>query len=677
MPLLISKMHCLHLFSNCHFGAGKLIFETKHCEQITTHINLHLPNNLESYKNRSKSSSFTSSSSGSVSDYKTSPMTIAERKLPKIPADDVIDGSVFDSPLPAVRELKRLRSASSPDQLQGDEKIDDSSENMYCDTMGSSEDYLVPENVIDFAEITAEGAYIFPNEPQDEEKSQILKHSVVSRHRSSRSSSDSYDNDNDSSSSYLQIIGDDEILPIPLSNAPTIPSNTATISSSNPPMTTVANKVISNNSDDILLNSVLSSLQDPMHNEVNLNKKSKSTYIHSETHAKKEIRRASEPIRKITSTRSFEKDINKMKLTRVKGSVSCDVENITQHISSTNFPGIKPHISPQTSKKLFQSKQDGFPAKQNSITHRTQSSAFKSAGSHFTPSTNPFGSSAETFLMKPFPSSRSLQGLHQHKPKVLSIRRNNTEPILPLPALDRNTKPKRFSVDSTGDIPYSEISVTTNDQPPPIPDRYSPNNKSVHPQLQHQEKIKEEDELIYVADNQPITSDIEQEQCTAKEGSSRLTHQNLFSEHDIEENVESSSHGYATVPGIPIPSEHHLDNNNIADSLGYSSAKPAVSLLVHPPIESNEDHEPPSLSPTDNTKEKSASLAPPPLPPKVKMLSLTKSAPLNSGSDDDVKEIITRSSSVSDLPTDEPPEIPSRDHIALLVSSIPTLLIPL
>lgn len=605
---------------NSHFGCGKLVFETKDCEQIEHFVNTHY-SKLE--KSRGTSSSFTSTSTngsaGSENGSRSSPIAPHHLASSESSFELSLDKPVFDSP----SQVRKSQSENSEEGFSNPEE--NNNEPSDSEEMHDKEDAIVGEvcvkNKIAYAEITTEETYVKPNEPEIDDAWKI-KHPNFTRFSIQRThvtakSLNNCDDENESTSAYLQILEEEEYseqteevsqyvekTALSCNVIEEIPDEELeSCKEENLPV-----KIHSSNKSNIepvdemqlLLKSITSSLEDPLHNE-NVLADFKSTsqsinYVTNHSEPRRlEPRRSSEPIKKMQATRSFEKEVSKMKLTRMKGSYSCDVApgHIANHIRSSSssfseFPGI-PRSSPTSSPGSFRRTQDGLP-KKNSVSHNTHFNiAFSNSETHFKQSSSPFHN-AEAFLSRPIP--QSVQDLHNRKACSLGVRRNKTDPSLSsqqCPQLDRNTKPTSKSVNYGASSTHRILEKT--DIPPPLPERTSPKNlRSPTKTLRRSEEIRE---------------DVEEMFFSSKNAESRRT----------------SSSASQSERNVPVFTEN-------------------------------------------------GSLSPPPLPPKAKVLSLTRSAPLSSSMDENDAEEGKHSSSLNvSVPNNKlvdnpsmPPELPSRNN---------------
>ena len=298
-----------------------------------------------------------------------------------------------------------------------------------------------------FAEITSDDGYIIPNEPGmgdvnfDDDVTDNIPRGIIltSSSSSSRDTASGSDNENEVSSSYLQIVDNDDSCE-----------------------DTEARR---------LLEEITSKLTDPQNkpdSSCNVLKAVPNTTVNNTITPppsspppqlkRDNTRRSSEPPKPLTSQKSFEKEHQKLsKNGRKINSYSVD--------SSVPF-----HSPPNNN--VFK-KNNAFP-KQHSISHGNHDSV---SGKVDKPSSNPFDSLG-SFFMTPttrsqkVPGSTSFNKFPIAKTNVNRLRRNYTESVLSTPIkcpeLDRNTKPKRTSDGLKLDINIS------NDHPPAIPERVSP-----------------------------------------------------------------------------------------------------------------------------------------------------------------------------------------------------------
>ena len=345
-----------------------------------------------------------------------------------------------------------------------------------------------------FAEITSDDGYIIPNEPGmnddfhlDDDVTDNISRGITltSSSSSSRDTASGSDNENEVSSSYLQIVDNEdssedseakrllEEITTKLTDPQNTPESSCNVLKVVP--TTTAN-----------VTTPPSSSPPPQMKRDN-------------------TRRASEPPKPLTSQKSFEKE--HQKLTKIgRKTISYSVDSSV------------PYSPP--SGNVFK-KTNAFP-KQHSISHGNHDSVSGKADKQ---SNNPFDSLG-SFFMTPttrsqkVPGSQSFNKFPIAKTNVNRLRRNYTESVLSTPIkcpeLDRNTKPKALrskTTDGGKQQGGGELVINTSpDHPPAIPERVSP--KPFTEYSNNKKQLKRSSYLDYPDPDE----DIEQDQRLNEQG---------------------------------------------------------------------------------------------------------------------------------------------------------------
>ena len=443
---------CSLLYRHCHFGSGKLIFESHNIGRIISYFDQHFQPNKKPTPQK-VCYSFTSSSSSSVtseSSLRSSPDTFrfSTRNSSK---DESFEQSVFDSPTIPEKPYPELSVSDVKFAIGVDDEDRDVEMN---DTHEEEETHAR----IIFGKITSEDKYVQPNEP-DEDLVDSIKSHIENRKLSGKELSNIQEAiiEEDACSTYVHLIDDDDDEPSDLTTHE-------------------------------LFESITKSLENPQqHNFADHHGKyvpTKSKSLHIECNAapkNNEIRRASEPTKSIYSVQRID---HKKKLQKESFSVDHEHENQTT-----------PKGSPFSfRKKTTAVKQNSFP-KNNSISqHNSQAiSAFNIGEKLFT--TYDAGITSKTDFSK-FQKSK-----FPKRQNVLSINKyptSKSHPNLKLPDLDRNTKPKTLpSNNDTRNKSSNESIASEEDSPPPIPERQLPIVRNGKKQsLQRSEEVDKSDDDI-------------------------------------------------------------------------------------------------------------------------------------------------------------------------------------
>jgi len=440
----------------CHFGSGKLIFESKQGDQLLRCIEIfHTKNRTESPKpqscNSSSLSTSTNSSIGSCSLSDRSPLRLSCDEEQSVFIDSPFYHHSHSPPGKIIEENNDLpnthiklrrsdvpsNSPSSPLLIQKD-LIDSSPAKQQGEQQASN-----------FAAITDEEGYVLPNEPEivlDTKLQQQNTRHVISIPSSPTSSSPSgSDNENELSASYLQIVDNED----------------------SPAEDTEAK---------ILLEEITSSLADPVNRPSSFAAAKINNLNYSPKLPKKvQGRRASEPLKHVLKTSEKEHT-----------PLSKNGRKMASHsVDSATAEKIVAKASPLLTR--YTTKSNAFP-KQHSISQGNHDSVSKFEK----PSTNPFDKLESFFMSHP---SRP-QVPHSQQPGSgflgLKLRRHfSPESVLTTPMkspeLDRNTKPRNVRGKSLVDVmkvtPELSVDCNDGDDPPPVPERTSPKpyiNKTKH-----------------------------------------------------------------------------------------------------------------------------------------------------------------------------------------------------
>ena len=438
----------------CHFGSGKLIFESSQSEQLMRCIEIfHTKNRTDSPKLRSSqhhhnysgggSSQQRHSGGGSTSTNSIGSSSTSERSPLRLSCDEdtVFDSSqqqndhstkvVEDDVTSTQNTHAKLKRTEFKDNhiLIASPSSPIPSENATNDPSATNEH---------FAEITCDDGYVLPNQPDMEEgidaTDDVTTSLELTMTSSLRDTASGSDNENEMSSSYLQIVDNEDSsedteakrLLEEITTKLTDPQNTPDSSCS-----------------------VLKTVNTPPSSSPPSQLKRESK------------RRSSEPPKSLTSQKSFEKEHQKLSKNGKKAS-SYSVDSSI----SFNSP-----LTPANFKKT-----NAFP-KQHSISHGNHDSV---SGKADKPSNNPFDSLG-SFFMTPttrsqkVPGSQSFNKFPIAKSNVNRLRRNYTESVLSTPIkcpeLDRNTKPK---APRSKALDVDLNATPSRDEPPRVPERVSP-----------------------------------------------------------------------------------------------------------------------------------------------------------------------------------------------------------
>ena len=444
----------------CHFGSGKLIFETKQGDQLVRCIEVfHTKNRTDSPKvqscNSSSLSTSTNSSIGSCSLSDRSPLRISCDEEQSVFIDSSFHHLSHHSPRSKIVEendalpnthAKLIRrgdvlneGASSP-LLSKKDSIDSPPTNQQLQKQDSN-----------FAAITDEEGYVLPNEPdtvfETKQHQQKLCH-VTSIPDSPTSSSPSMsDNENEISASYLQIVDSNEDSPGEDAEAKR------------------------------MLDDITSSLTDPVNRPSSFAAAKINCQDSPKPLVKEQGRRASEPVKAMSVLKTSEREHVKLsKNNRKMTSYSMD--------SATAEKIAAKALTPLTRSTT---KSNAFP-KQHSISQGNHDSVSKFEKT----SSNPFDK-LESFFMS-HPSRPQVTQSQQPSSGILGLklRRNfPSESVLTTPMkspeLDRNTKPRNVRGKAYVDVmkvtPELSVDCADGDKPPPVPERTSPKpyiNKPKH-----------------------------------------------------------------------------------------------------------------------------------------------------------------------------------------------------
>ena len=513
----------------CHFGSGKLIFESSKSEQLMRCIEIfHTKNRTDSPKLRSStinhhhrhhtsSNSSTShhvsiggKSSQSSNNTSIGSCSIAERSPLSLSCD--ADDTVFDTrsislsssppsgPFhhPTSEEDRTSSEMNTHAKLKRTEFKDShklihtsnsSSSSSTCSANCPNDDETEHNNISTdpsnktnehFAEITSEDGYVLPNEPegidstdhQDVINTTSSSHMLLSRDDRRRSSPNSSDNENEMSSSYLQIVDNED-------------SSQTSQECEDVEAKRILDEITTKLTDpqNAPDSSVIFSPSHPSHptHPTILNSVSSPQLKRDST------RRSSEPPKPLSSQRAFEKDQQKLTSSSKSGGKKVK-ESYSMDLSST--PLTLPQATPVSVSNCFK-KTNAFP-KQHSISHGNHDSVsgkadktvfsnpFDNLGSFFlSHTTSPRGLSVSSQPFSKFPSVNN----NVSKTTVNRLRRNYTESVLSTPIkcpeLDRNTKPKALRSKNLDGLNRQSAELTINtssaiEQPPVIPERVSP-----------------------------------------------------------------------------------------------------------------------------------------------------------------------------------------------------------
>lgn len=438
----------------CHFGSGKLIFESKQNELLIRCIEVHHT------RNRNAESSRFPSRSSSINSMNSSLGSFTERSPLRLSCDE--DPPVFESPHSTMKSI-----------LEDDTKLHSKLQrNSVIETVDSKPSPTVTKKSVeqepslnDFAVITNEERYVLPNEPV---VNFLLerKNSRFSNRESPTRSTNSSDNETEMSS-YLQIVDGEEAGDDPEAKR--------------------------------MLEALNSSLTDPLNNPGFISSLNdiKQTGCQSPK-IKVEKRRSSEPPKLMMSNKLTERDSDKKS---GKKAVSVD---------SASFDQVR---SPLLAR--FSTKNNAFP-KQHSISQGNHDSVAKSMKSSINPF-DKLEEFFMNHSRSNIATSRSLHELALSS-RNYGLRRNFTEAILSTgtncPELDRNTKPKNIG-SKIFEVPEFTLEQNGEDPPPPIPERTSPKpfkNISSKKRLLERSQVVDDEDIDSTSSKESIAKETEDQQ---------------------------------------------------------------------------------------------------------------------------------------------------------------------